>query len=38
LQSDHLLLDELMAYNTGSVSSKTVSLAGGQKGVILDTC
>ena len=35
LQSDHLLLDELMAYNTGNVTSKTVSLASGQKGVIL---
>src|SRR5678810_676256 len=35
LQSDQLLLDELMAYNTGNVSSKTVSLARGQKGVIL---
>ncbi len=35
LQSDQLLLDELMAYNTGSVSSKPGSLSGGQKGVIL---
>ena len=35
LQSDHLLLDELMAYNSDTVSTRTDSLAAGSSGVIL---
>jgi AsmA protein len=35
LQSDHLLLDELMAYNSDTVSTRPDSLAAGSSGVIL---
>ena len=35
LQSDYLLLDELMAYNTDTVSARPDSLATGEGGVIL---
>ena len=35
LQSDHLLLDELMAYDSDTVSTRPDSLAAGSSGVIL---